>query len=816
MRNKICLMILGWLTAACMQAVNLKNCVVVAEPNEPQLVRKMADIFAHDIARVTGFCPTVTRDWTSGNSVVLTTVRNSRMLSRAGVSASDIQGGWERYKIITKGNHLVIVGSDPRGLAYGVFHVSERIGVNPWYWWADVPVKKKARLDYKENFTSKSPSVKYRGIFINDEDWGLKPWASNNYEKELGDIGPRTYSRVCELLLRLKANMLAPAMHSCTGAFYSHPESKVVCDSFNIIITTSHCEPLLLNNAADTEWNSQRDGEWNYKTNRQTIWKKWDDRLSEAAKYENIYTVAMRGVHDEGLKGNLPMEERVPLIANVIDEQRQLLEKHIGKPADQIPQIFVPYKETMDIYENGLKVPDDITLVWVDDNYGYMKRVSSPDEQKRSGGAGVYYHLSYLGAPHDYLWLCTTPPVLMYEELKKAYDAGADRYWLLNVGDIKPMELGMQTFMDMAWDFSSFNIDNVNTHQAAFLASIFGNGMKENFQTLLDDYYRLAWSRKPEYMGFEYEWDDPQHTGLRSTDFSFANYGEAQMRLEQYRQMSDKVERLSDGTPAFYQLVQFPVQAAYQMNRKFLMAQLNQEKSAEGLKAQANWAAHEMEAAYDSINSLNRRYNSLLNGKWNGIMDVPPGFCSLYQNKPNVTQHEGAGTEKAELSNSKQQPKDCAAICLTQFKNKSSNAKIINGLGYDWKVIQLGEPFDFSTQAFVEYELPTDCNADRVEVIVYTVPYWPVYKGKSNAIEISMDGRQTTKFENVFREYARSWKDQVMRNGIATTIHFPLSKEQKSHVLRIQAIDPGQMIQKIIINWGGLQKSYLGPLPAKH
>ena len=288
------------------------------------------------------------------------------------------------------------------------------------------------------------------------------------------------------------------------------------------------------------------------------------------------------------------------------------------------------------------------------------------------------------------------------------------------------------------------------------------------------------------------------------------------MRLEQYRQMSDKVERLSDGTPAFYQLVQFPVQAAYQMNRKFLMAQLNQEKSAEGLKAQANWAAHEMEAAYDSINSLNRRYNSLLNGKWNGIMDVPPGFCSLYQNKPDVTQHEGAGTEKAELSNSKQQPKDCASICLTQFKNKSSNAKIINGLGYDWKVIQLGEPFDFSTQAFVEYELPADCNADRVEVIVYTVPFWPVYKGKSNAIEISMDGRQATKFENVFREYARSWKDQVMRNGVACNIQFPLSKEQKSHVLRIQAIDPGQMIQKIIINWGGLQKSYLGPLPAKH
>ena len=469
-----------------------------------QVVRAIGDL-KRDIAMVTGL------EGRQSQIVVGTygTKTISNLIAKGVLKEQDLKGKWESYVITVTDEvnpRLVIAGSDKRGTIYGIYDVSQRIGVSPWYWWADVPVTKNpdASVDY-DYYASGEPTVKYRGIFINDEDWGLKPWSSTNFEKELGDIGPKTYAKVCELLLRLKANMLAPAMHSCTGAFYSHPESKVVCDSFGIIITTSHCEPLLLNNAAKSEWDEQRDGDWNYKTNKETIYKKWDDRLAEASQYENIYTTAMRGVHDAGLRGNLPMEERVPLITKVIEDQRQLLEKHISKPATEIPQIFVPYKETMDIYENGLQVPEDITLVWVDDNYGYMKRVSNPEEQKRSGGAGVYYHLSYLGAPHDYLWINTTPPVLMYEELKKAYDHGADRYWLLNVGDIKPMELGMQTFFDMAWNIHAFDIDNVNTHQAKMLANIFG---KDNFQSILDTYLRLAWSRKPEYMGWEYEWDE--------------------------------------------------------------------------------------------------------------------------------------------------------------------------------------------------------------------------------------------------------------------------------------------------------------------
>lgn len=786
------------------RSFKVRNATVSYSQEEPKQVLRAINDLRIDIERVTGAGKDGVRN--EGGQIVVGTYGSKtieKLIAKGLLKEQDLMGKWESY-VITVTNEpeprLVIAGSDKRGTIYGIYEVSQRIGVTPWYWWADVPVRQnpQATIDC-DYYASGEPTVRYRGIFINDEDWGLKPWAASNYERELGDIGPKTYARVCELLLRLKANMLAPAMHSCTGAFYSHPQSKVVCDSFGIIITTSHCEPLLLNNAASTEWDQLRDGDWNYKTNRETILQKWDDRLSVASKYENIYTTAMRGLHDAGLQGNLPLEERVPLITKVIDDQRQLLEKHIGRQASEIPQIFVPYKETMDIYENGLQVPDDITLVWVDDNYGYMKRVSNPEEQQRKGRAGVYYHLSYLGAPHDYLWLNTTPPVLMYEELKKAYDCGADHYWLLNVGDIKPMELGIQTFMDMAWNIHAFDFDTVNRYQANLLTRLFLCNHK--VQSLLDTYYRLAWSRKPEFMGWEFEWDDEAHTGLKPTEYSFQNYGEAQHRLADYRHISDEAERLSDGSAAWFEMVQFPMQAAYQMNRKFLMAQLNHELLAQGRKAEANWAAHQSQIAYDSINTLNRRYNSLLDGKWRGMMALAPGWCALYQKMPDVAFSEGAGMTPVDLLPVDEPLQGCQVLNLTQFASKSDDARLVRGLGYDWLVMQLGS----ATYGFDAVDV------DSVDVFFYTVPFWPLYAGTSNCVSVTVDGSQPQTFENKFKEYDRNWKDQVMRNGAPCRLRFAVDRSKRSHTVTFQALDPGQMLQKVIIDWGGLQPSYLGP-----
>lgn len=784
-----------------------KIATICVSPQEALVVKKAAQLLGEDIQRVTGVsCRQQSVPPSSAPAIIIGTLGSNPLIDtvvkEGHLQVDGIRNGWEQFLIKWVRNRLYIVGSDRRGTAYGVFTLSESLGVSPWYWWADVPVKKRRTVYVDADYVSKQPSVKYRGIFINDEDWGLKPWAAKNYERNLGDIGPKTYAKVCELLLRLKANMLAPAMHPCTGAFYSHPENKLVADSFGIIITTSHCEPLLLNNAAKSEWDLQKDGDWNYLTNGETIRKKWNQRLSEAAQYENIYTVAMRGLHDAGLRGDISKGQRVTLLEQVISDQRQLLEKHMDKSATHIPQIFVPYKETMDIYEDGLNVPDDITLVWVDDNYGYMKRVSNPKEQKRKGHSGVYYHLSYLGAPHDYLWLNTTPPVLMYEELKKAYDTGADRYWLLNVGDIKPMELGIQTFMDMAWDFTSFDIDKANRYQARLLADLFGDRLEDDFQRILDNYYRLAWSRKPEFMGYEYEWDDAVHSGLHDTEFSF-HTGTAQQRLADYQQIAEKTQEMipSEARDAYFQLVEFPVCAAYQMNRKFLMAQLNHELASQLNAEGANWAARQMNIAYDSIQSLNDRYNQQCHGKWKGIMDLPTGWCALYQEKPAVTFNALEGIIEPHL-----QPKikQQTHIDLSTPTSISDGIRLVKGIGMDWIAVQMTEPSNVVNDAtslkspHVTYSF-VHKNKDSVDVWLSTVPFWPLYSGRENKIGISVDGCRPQVFNNLFSEYSRLWKNQVLRNEASCHLRFAVDPQKKNHTITVISGDPGLMVQRITI-----------------
>lgn len=784
-----------------------KTATICVSSQEALVVKKTAQLLGDDIRRVTGVsCRQQSAPTSSAPAIIIGTLGCNPLVDAAvkegHLQVDGIKNGWEQFLIKWVQNRLYIIGSDRRGTAYGVFTLSEAIGVSPWYWWADVPVKKRKAVYVDVDYISKQPSVKYRGIFINDEDWGLKPWAAKNFERNLGDIGPKTYAKVCELLLRLKANMLAPAMHPCTGAFYSHPENKLVADSFGIIITTSHCEPLLLNNAAKSEWDLQKDGDWNYLTNGEHIRNKWNQRLTEAAQYENIYTVAMRGLHDAGLRGDISKEQRVTLLEQVISDQRQLLEKHIDSPAAQIPQIFVPYKETMDIYEDGLNVPDDITLVWVDDNYGYMKRVSNPEEQKRKGHSGVYYHLSYLGAPHDYLWLNSTPPVLMYEELKKAYDTGADRYWLLNVGDIKPMELGIQTFMDMAWDFTAFDTDKAGKYQARLLANMFGDRLEDDFQKILDSYYRLAWSRKPEFMGYEYEWDDAAHSGLHNTDFSFFT-GTAQQRLADYHQIAEKTQEMipSEARDAYFQLVEFPVCAAYQMNRKFLMAQLNHELASRLNAEGANWAAQQMTIAYDSIQALNNRYNQQCHGKWKGIMDLPTGWCALYQEKPAVTFNALEGIIEPDLQPTMRQH---TPINLSSPTSMSDGIRLVKGIGMDWVAVQMTEPSNVVSDAtslkspHITYSFVHE-NKDSVDVWLSTVPFWPLYKGRENKIGISIDGCQPQVFNNLFSEYSRLWKDQVLRNEASCHLRFAVNPKKKDHSITIITGDPGLMVQRITI-----------------
>lgn len=792
MRKLFILLLIIATTAA--RAVNLAKVTVVVDKNDCPLSLKLAEVIADDIQRVCGVRPPVANVKTNGQNLIIGVCNKSRFTNFQ--EAKSLNGGWERFAVKTDKNNVYVAGSDPRGLAYGIFYISEKIGVNPWYWWADIPVSRQADVDFNENMVSKSPSVKYRGIFINDEDWGLKTWAAENFEKELGDIGPKTYDKVCELILRLKGNMLAPAMHTCTGAFYSHPESQKVADEWGIMITTSHCEPLLFNNAAPSEWTKERDGEWNYLTNKETIYNKLDNRIRETAQYNNIYTMGMRGLHDEAMKGSTDPAVRARTLEKVFQDQREILTKYKKKNITDIPQIFVPYKETLDIYNAGLNVPEDITIVWPDDNYGYMKRVSNEAERNRKGGSGVYYHLSYLGTPHDYLWINTTPPVLMYEELMKAYEAGADRYWLLNVGDIKPMELGMQTFFNLAWDVSAFNIENVNTYQAKWLASVFGTKYQDRLQHVLDEYYRLAWQRKPEYMGYEFEWDSEENNRLHDSDFSFQD-GSAQQRLKDYSEISEETQRIMEELPqdeqlAFFQILHFSVKAADLMNRKFLYAQHNHETGNTG-------DAIRSKKAFDDINALMAYYNSMNNGKWNQMMSqVPPGFVAKYQQMPELTGHP---TDRFKLPDDQH---------YTSFKNKidlssinpSGNFRLIRGIGTDWITLQLGKPFDAvcnpADANAPRIKIPiTDIEGDSVRIHVSSVPFWPVESSRSNRFAVAVDDGAPIVCENKIVEWAHEWKLQVLENRKDYIMTFPLDKSKNQHTLSLIICDPGQIIQKI-------------------
>lgn len=375
---------------------------ILIDKRDAKVVEIAAEILADDIFKVTGKQIHVSSD-KSTTTIIAGTIDNSylidELIAKQKVDVSEIMGQWETYSIQVLENPvkgvekaLVIIGSDRRATAYGLLEISRMIGVSPWEWWADViPDKKEKVVISVDDKVYGSPSVKYRGIFLNDEDWGLQRWAALNFEPETGDIGPKTYAKVFELLLRLRANTVWPAMHSCTKPFYFYPKNKQVADDYAIVIGTSHCEPMLCN--INAEWNSETMGEWRYDNNSETIKKLFQARTKETANFEGIYTMGMRGKHDSPMiVGEDNTDSQVELLENVITDQRGILEDKTGKKANEIPQIFIPYKEVLNYYQNGMQVSDDISLVWTDDNYGYIRQLSNAKEQNRSGGAGIYYH----------------------------------------------------------------------------------------------------------------------------------------------------------------------------------------------------------------------------------------------------------------------------------------------------------------------------------------------------------------------------------------------------------------------------------------
>lgn len=633
-----------------------EKAAVYFDAQDYEVVKKTAGMFIGDVRQVTGQTleTGTTKDAPHKNCIIIGTLGHNewidRLVARKKIDVQPLAGRWESYLMQVVSNPLpgidkalVIVGSDRRGAAYGLLSVSKTIGVSPWYWWADAPVARHDKLYLKVNtLISKEPTVKYRGIFINDEDWGLFRWAKNNYDKERGNFGPKTYAKVCELLLRLQANYLCPAMHNVSMAFHRIPENRLVADSFAIVMGSSHCEPLLFNTAS--EWHSDTMGEWDYIDNKDGVNRVLKSRVEECAPYENVYTLALRGLHDKAMKASDDMTDRKDMLQEALMAQRKMLADATGKPAGDIPQAFTPYKEVLDVYDEGLNIPEDVTIIWPDDNYGYFKRLSSPKEQKRSGRSGVYYHASYLGKPHDYLWMNTTSPTLMYEELRKAYDMTADRIWLLNAGDIKSCEFAVDFFLSMAYDIDAFNFERAATYRTEWLCGMLGKEHQAEIRDVVNSFYKLAFIRKPEFMGWGYQWSTDQHGNERNTDtdFSFANYREADTRIAQYQQIGSSVEKLLKELPdeqkaCFYQLLYYPVKGCELLNRMVLDGQKNRWYATQQRAATAQ-LEQQAKACYDSLNVITEGYNSLLGGKWNHVMTMKQGFAASYFKLPELRQ----------------------------------------------------------------------------------------------------------------------------------------------------------------------------------
>lgn len=719
--------------------------VTYSLPKRVEPVVKVAlELFKSDLQQVTGLTPV------ASDKAVVKVVQ--------GKVAPD------GFRLYVKDGQIIIEGSNGRGMAYGLLELSRMAGVSPWIWWGDIVPERKERLFIDSDFSmAQAPSVAYRGIFINDEDWSTRPWSCKNFEPGPdGQIGPKTYRKIFELLLRLRANTIWPAMHEGTTAFFKLPGAKAVADSCGIVIGTSHCEPLLRNNVG--EWEVAQRGRFNYKTNREGVQQYWIERLKEVSRSkDNMFTIGMRGIHDSSMEGYETEQKKFDGLQQVIDDQQQLLRRYIGKPEQQM-QVFVPYKEVLQLYEKGLKVPDYVTLMWCDDNYGYMTRYSDAREQQRQGGAGVYYHLSYWGRPHDYLWLTTTQPGLIYNEMREAYDHHVRKLWIANVHDVKVAGYDLELFLDMAWNINCVSAETIGDHYRNWLCRQFGEEAGRRLYPAMYEFFRLCGERRPEFSGYtQVELDKKKYPrGLSPVSEIPLTAAEAAARMADFERIKATLiecrplvrPELMD---AWFAAIEYPVYASAAMNRKILSD------------------AHESHRAYEEIQSLTAQYNELNGGKWRGLMDAAPRRLPVYEDvhatltgKPlnkiwacDACQYETAseGTVKIQMlghsMNAVSLPKDC---CLT----------------YRFTVAEAGD-----------YTL---CTA--------LIPTQAVDNGDIR-FSVSIDGAEPVVYSLKEPFRSEEWKRNVLRGQALRDL--PIRLSAGAHTITLRALDEHIVVDQLCI-----------------
>lgn len=750
-----------------------------------------------------------------------------RRLKKEGVPVDSLMTLTDGCHISVIGRQITVVGANGRGTAYGVLELSRMAGVSPWIWWGDVLPERRNRLIIDSGYrTLQGASVEYRGIFINDEDWTLRPWSYGTYEPaEFGQIGPRTYKKVFQLLLRLRANAIWPGMHTGTKAFFRTEGAKAVADSCGIAIGTSHCEPLLRNNV--DEWNEKQRGRYNYMTNRQAVHDYWIERLKEVkgSAGGNMFTIGMRGIHDGSMEGVKTMDEKQTALQQVIDDQQELLRKYIGAPERQT-QVFVPYKEVLEIYERGLRVPDYVTLMWCDDNYGYMTRLSNAAEQKRTGGGGIYYHLSYWGRPHDYLWLTTTQPGLIYNEMREAYDHNVRKVWIVNVHDPKVAGYDLELFLDMAWNIDCVSSSTLNDHYLAWLCRQFGTEAGKKLFPAMHEFYRLCGERRPEFMGWsQVELDKKTYArGLSpvvNTEFSTTAFGgELDRYLERYadvrRTVSD-AERLirPELRDAYFAAVKYPVYAADAQARKILESQRarqlatgSTQKDMFASNAALYTAVARSQSAYQEIRRLTEYYNETMSGgKWRRSMNMRPRDLPVYAapSLPTLLDDREVAEWLGKARQGQCHELDTEGAIVRNacdYSSASAGVRAVQMLGHSMNAVAL--PKDGT--------LTYDFVAERDGKAVLRTAMIPTQPNDNGDLRysVSIDGGEPTVYTLKEKFRSERWKQNVLRGQAVRELPVDIAKGR--HTLVIRALDNHIIADQWMIDFNPQRKHYLFPV----